>query len=84
MHVNSTLLLFSSASYLFLFCYMSSTEENINNLIKPVADLTECHNSQQQLNEKLEQDVTTVQEDVTEQAIKQATQEHYQKNRHQQ
>ena len=55
---------------------MSSTEENIDNLIKPVAGLTECHkNSQQQLNDKLKklkQDVTTVQEDVKEQAIKQA------------
>ena len=55
---------------------MSSTEQNIHNLIKPVADLTKCHkNSQQQLNDKLkklEQDVTTVQEDVKEQAIKQA------------
>ena len=33
---------------------MSSTEEKLHNLIKPVADLTKCHKkSQQQLTEKL-------------------------------
>ena len=69
---------------------MSFTEEKFETLIKPVAGLTECHkNSQQQLIEKLKklkQDVITVQEDVTERAIKQAKQERSyecQKNSHQ-
>ena len=65
------------ATYLELT--MSSTEEKLDNLIRWVADFTECHKmSQQELDKKLkklEQDVATAQEDTTKQAIKQAKRE---------
>ena len=53
---------------------MSSTEEKLDNLIRSVAALTESQkDSKRELNKKLkklEHDVATAQEDVTEQAIK--------------
>ena len=58
---------------------MASTEEKLDNLIKSVADLTECHKAtQRELDEKLkklEQDIATAQEDATERAIKRAKRE---------